>query len=303
MNRLGRVKACLGTVVFGMGLMADEAPAFEHGHWVDLSHAFSSDTLFWPTEEGFVLETEFKGFTPGGYFYMSNRYRSAEHGGTHLDSPIHFAEGRKTVDQLPLRQLCGRAVVVDVKGQADGDRDYQVGVEDLKTWEKAHGRIPKGAMVLIRTGFSERWPNAGAYLGTAEKGPAAVAKLHFPGLHPVAAKWLAEEREIRALGIDTASIDFGQSKLFETHRILLGKNIPAFENVTALGQLPATGAYVVAMPMKIQGGSGAPLRIAAWVADGVEAKGRAGVRTPASGGIMDPRGERAAAGRGRPGPR
>jgi len=140
-------------------------------------------------------------------------------------------------------------------------------VADMKTWETAHGRIPNGAIVLFNTGYARHWPNAKKYLGTDERGPNAVAKLHFPGLHPDAARWLIAERTIKAVGLDTAGIDYGQSTLFESHRVLFEKNIPAFENVAALDKLPVTGAYIVALPMKIKDGSGGPLRIAAWVAE------------------------------------
>jgi kynurenine formamidase len=155
--------------------------------------------------------------------------------------------------------------VVDVSSKALQDADYQITVADLKTWEERHGRIPKAAILLFHTGYSRHWPDATKYLGTAEKGVEAVAQLHFPGLHPDAARWLVTERAIKTVGLDTASIDYGQSTLFESHRILFEKNIPAFENVAALDQLPATGAYVIALPMKIKGGSGGPLRIVAWM--------------------------------------
>ena len=100
-------------------------------------------------------------------------------------------------------------------------------------------------------------------MGTDERGPAAVAKLHFPGLHPDAARWLVANRQINAIGLDTPSIDYGQSTLFESHRILFEKNIPAFENVANLDQLPVKGFTVIALPMKIKGGSGGPVRIIA----------------------------------------
>ncbi|MDP1586337.1 MAG: cyclase family protein, partial [Prosthecobacter sp.] len=189
----------------------------------------------------------------------------SEHGGTHVDAPIHFAEKGQTVDQIPIGQLIGAAVVIDVSAQAAENADYRVTVADFEAWEKEHGRIPQGAIVLLRTGFASFWPEAKAYLGTDQRGAEAVPKLHFPGLHPEAASWLIAERPIKAIGLDTASIDHGQSTLFESHRILLGKNIPAFENVAALDQLPATGALVLALPMKIKEGSGGPLRIVAWV--------------------------------------
>ena len=148
---------------------------------------------------------------------------------------------------------------------AEKDADYQIAVVDLKAWEAKHGQIPREAVVLLNTGYARYWPDAKKYLGTEEKGPEAVAKLHFPGLHPDAARWLTTERAIKAVGLDTASIDYGQSNLFESHRILFQKNVPAFENIAALDPLPPTGAYVVALPMKIKSGSGAPLRIIAWV--------------------------------------
>ena len=247
----------------GVGPAAE--PPFSGGKWIDLSHEFSAQTLYWPTAENFVLESEFHGQTPKGYFYDANRYRASEHGGTHIDAPVHFAEGHHTLEQIPLEQLIGPAVVVDVSAQPATNADFQIAVADLKAWETNHGQIPNGMIVLFRTGFGSRWPDAKSYLGTDEKGSNAVAKLHFPGLHPDAARWLVSERRPKAVGLDTASIDYGQSTLFESHRILFGQDVPAFENVSALEQLPATGAYVVALPMKIKGGSGGPLRIVAWV--------------------------------------
>src|SRR5438046_412873 len=119
------------------------------GRWIDLTHEFSKETLYWPTAESFTLETEFHGQTPKGYFYAANRYRASEHGGTHIDAPIHFAEGHKTVDQLPLDQLAGAAVVVDVSAKAQKDADYQITVADLKAWEGKHGQIPNGAIDLF----------------------------------------------------------------------------------------------------------------------------------------------------------
>src|SRR6266540_1886703 len=259
--------SCLLLALGSLGRPAAADSPFTGGRWIDLTHEFSAQTLYWPTAEPFTLEAEFHGQTPKGYFYAANRYRASEHGGTHIDAPIHFAEGHKTVDQLTIDQLIGAAVVVDVTAKAQKDADYQITVADLKTFEEEHGRIPNGAILLFHTGFARHWPDAKKYLGTDEKGPDAVAKLHFPGLHPDAARWLVAERAIKAVGLDTASIDYGQSTLFESHRILFENNLPAFENVAALDQLPATGAYVIALPMKIKGGSGGPLRIVAWVAE------------------------------------
>ena len=231
--------------------------------YVDLSHDLSSQAIFWPTGETFRLDTVADGVTDQGYYYASNNYSGNEHGGTHIDAPVHFAQGRWTVDQIPLDRLIGNAVVVDVSAASATNPDYQVSVADFTAWEQAHGQLEPDLIVLIRTDFSRRWPDAATYMGTSERGAAAVAKLHFPGLHPDAATWLAETRKVKAVGLDTASIDFGQSTLFESHRILYARNIPAFENLTALDQLPARGATVYALPMKIKGGSGSPLRAVA----------------------------------------
>jgi kynurenine formamidase len=235
------------------------------GTWIDLSHDFSSETIYWPTAKPFTLEVVSAQVTPGGYYYAANNFSASEHGGTHLDAPIHFAEGRHTADQVPLDRLVGSAVVVDVAARANADPDYRLDAAALEEWERSHGRIPDGTIVLVRTGWSSRWPDKARYLGTTKTGPAGVAELHFPGIDSSAARWLSAERQVKAVGIDTPSIDYGQSKTFDTHRILLAQNIPAFENVTNLERLPAGGAFVVALPMKIKGGSGGPLRIVALI--------------------------------------
>jgi len=239
------------------------ASPFPSGELVDLTHPFDERTVYWPTSDAFRLDTVAEGLTPAGYYYAANNLFTAEHGGTHIDAPIHFAEGRPSVDQIPLTRFFGHAVLVDVSSRAESDADYQVTVEDLVNWESEHGQIPPGTIMLIRTGFARYWPDAARYLGTDERGEEAVAQLHFPGLHPDAARWLVDNRPVRAVGIDTASIDFGQSTAFESHQVLFASEIPAFENLMALDRLPPTGAFVVALPMKIAGGSGGPLRAVA----------------------------------------
>ena len=234
------------------------------GRWVDLTHAFSSRSIYWPTDTlGFKLEQLAHGHTAGGWFYSSYRYSAAEHGGTHLDAPVHFAEGGWTNDQIPLASLVGPAVVVDVTSRVQPD--YLLSVDDLTQWEAEHGRIPKGAIVLVRTGWDARYQDRAAYLGTALRGLDAVAQLHFPGVSAEAAQWLVDNRTIAALGIDTPSVDYGQSADFRAHVILYKKNIPGFENVANLATLPPVGSFVVALPMKIEGGSGGPLRIIGYV--------------------------------------
>ena len=234
------------------------------GTWIDLSYEFSSDTVYWPTAKRFELQVESAGRTPAGYYYAANNVSTSEHGGTHLDAPLHFAEGKWSTDQIPLERLVGPGVVVDVTGQS-ANPDYLVTPDALDAWERANGSIPDGAIVLFRTGWGSRWPDPTKYLGTSKTGPEGVAELHFPGIHPDTARWLVARGTIRAIGIDTASIDYGQSKTFDTHQILFAANMPAFENVAQLDRLPASGSFVIALPMKIRGGSGGPLRIVAIV--------------------------------------
>lgn len=249
--------------------VADPSAVFDGraGSWVDLTHAFGQDTIYWPTDtQGFQLDELAYGRTEGGWFYAAYAFTTAEHGGTHLDAPIHFAEDAWTTDEIPLTSLIGPAAVVDVTARAHPD--YQVSVEDLAYWESSHGRLPDGAILLLRTGWSSRWGDRAAYLGTGATGPEAATQLHFPGLGPEAARWLVEERRVAAVGIDTPSLDPGQSSDFRAHVILNGANVPGFENLTGLEALPAKGAAVVALPMKIAGGSGGPLRIVAFVPRG-----------------------------------
>lgn len=238
---------------------------FSDGKWVDLTHAFDRQTPYWPTAEGFQLDTVFAGITEGGYYYSAYQFRGAEHGGTHIDAPIHFSEGKQTVDEIPLDKLTGLAIVIDVVDSVNQYIDYQVSQSDFERWESVHGRIPDGAIVLLRTGFEKFWPDKKKYLGTDQRGPSAVPLLHFPGLDPQAAKWLVDNRSIKAIGLDTPSIDYGRSSDFMAHRILFAQNIPAFENLVNLDSLPGSGAYIVALPMKIKGGSGGPLRIVAFL--------------------------------------
>ena len=237
------------------------------GKWIDLSYDFSDKTLYWPTANGFKLDTAFNGVTPGGFYYEAYNYCAAEHGGTHLDAPVHFAKGKWSSEQIPLNRLTGNAVVIDVSNNALKNADYLISIADIEAWEKTNGGLPDDIIILFRTGYGSFYPDAKKYLGTDERGTEAVAKLHFPGIDPIAAEWLVKNRKIKAVGLDVASVDYGQSKDFRTHQILYGQNISGFENVANLDKLPVKGAFIVALPMKIKGGSGGPLRIVAVVPD------------------------------------
>lgn len=231
---------------------------------VDLSHSYGPSTVFWPTSPTkFELNRLAFGMTPGGYFYSANTLATPEHGGTHLDAPIHFSEKGRTTEQIPLDQLIAPAVVIDATAQAAANRDYRLTRQDVIQFERAHGTITRGTIVLLRTGWSRHWPNVKAYLG--DDTPGDASKLSFPSYGVDAAQFLVEERAVAALGVDTASIDYGRSTDFQVHRVAAAKNVPGLENLTNLDRLPPRGALVIALPMKIEGGSGGPLRAVALV--------------------------------------
>jgi kynurenine formamidase len=231
---------------------------------VDLTHVFDAQTVYWPTAPStFALTRLHHGISAGGFFYSANSFCTPEHGGTHIDAPIHFAESHRAVDDIPVEQLIAPAVVIDVSGKAESDADYRLTRADAEAWEKRHGRIAARTIVLLRTGWSQRWPDRKRYLG--DDTPGDATKLHFPSYGREAAQLLVEQRGVAALGVDTASIDHGPSQDFPVHQIASRADVPGLENLAGLEELPEVGAWILALPMKIGGGSGSPLRIVALV--------------------------------------
>ena len=230
---------------------------------VDLSHEYGENTLYWPTDtRGFQLDTLAEGHTPAGFFYATKEFATAEHGGTHLDAPYHFAESADRVGEIPLRRLIAPGVVVDVSAQASADPDYRASAADLGNWEAEYGTIRPGTAVLFRTGWASRWPDALAYLGDDE--PGRADNLHFPGIAEDAMRLLVE-REVGLVGIDTASVDYGPSTDFIAHQVGGAAGIPNLENVGDLSGVPPTGFLLIALPMKIEAGTGAPVRVVALI--------------------------------------
>lgn len=240
---------------------ADHQKSVDLQRVVDLTYAFGPDTIYWPTGESFTLHPTAHGKTPQGYWYSSNDIAMAEHGGTHMDAPIHFGEGKMTAAEVPLSNCIGPAAVIDVRKQAAVNPDYLMTRDDLSAWEAQHGRVPRGAIVVLYSGWGRFWGDKKKYLGTDK--PGDVANLHFPGFSKEAVEFLVTERDIAAIGIDTASIDHGPSKEFWVHRAINGANKPAFENIANVDRLPPVGATLIALPMKITNGSGGPTRIIA----------------------------------------
>jgi kynurenine formamidase len=269
MERIRRSSLALATLLLADAASArppEKAPPIldlSRVRIVDLTHNFDEKTLYWPTAPStFKLTSLARGQTEGGFFYSANSFCAPEHGGTHLDAPVHFAEGRDAADQIPLTRLIAPGVVIDVSRQAGADADYRLSAADVRAWEGRHGAIAPGTIVLLRTGWGARWPDRARYFGSAS---ADATKLHFPAYGKEAAELLVKERKAAALGVDTASIDHGPSQDFAVHQVVNGANVPAFENVAQLEQVSETGAWIVALPMKIAGGSGGPLRIVALV--------------------------------------
>mmetsp|Transcript_30298 Transcript_30298/g.54812 ORF Transcript_30298/g.54812 Transcript_30298/m.54812 type:complete len:286 (+) Transcript_30298:85-942(+) len=257
----------------GLGLRSDcssttttaaaaTVPDLSQYRWVDLTYSFNNDTIYWPNSPSdFELDVLAFGITDGGYFYSANTFCTPEHGGTHLDSPIHFAANKWTTEEIPLERLNGPGVVVDVTSKTQADADYRLSLDDVLHFEQAYGMIPSKSILLLRTGWGDRYGNRVAYLG--DDTPGATDNLHFPSFGQEAARYLVEERKVSVLGVDTASIDYGQSRNFSVHQIANKANVPGLENVANLDLLPPTGSWIIALPMKIDMGSGGPARIVA----------------------------------------
>lgn len=220
---------------------------------LDLSYAISDKLVPWPGDEKWFEAKVNATVEKNGYFTRS--FWMLEHYGTHLDAPAHFPPGKATVDQIPVKQLFGPAVVLDVRVEGAKDADFQLPARRIEEWEKQHGRIPAGAIVLLRTGWASRWPDAQKYRNQDAQG-----KMHFPGFSLEAAKLLIE-RKVSGLGCDTMSIDYGASGDFAVHHLALGAGLYHLENLADLSGLPETGAFLVVAPIKLEGGSGGPVRV------------------------------------------
>ncbi len=254
--------ALLSIIVFFNIPANSQDTSLETGKLLDMTYTFDENTIYWPTTEPFKMEKLYWGFVKGGWWYASNNYGASEHGGTHVDAPIHFSENGKTIDQIPLHDWIGPAVKIDVVSKCLSNRDYLLTVEDIKQWEAKYGIMPDNAWVLMYTGIDTRYyPDKKKVLGTEKTGKDALPELSFPGFSAEAAKFLVNKRNIKGIGLDTPSIDYGKSKDFIVHRICSKVNKLAIENIANLDKLPAKGAILYAIPMLIKDGTGAPARI------------------------------------------
>jgi kynurenine formamidase len=226
---------------------------------VDLSYAINDKLVPWPGDEKVFEATVNATVEKNGYF--TRRFCMLEHYGTHLDAPIHFPPGKASVDQIAVKQFFGPAVVLDVSSEGARDADYQVPAARVEEWEKKHGRILEGSIVLLRTGWASRWPDARKYRNQDAQG-----KMHFPGLSAEAAKVLIS-RKVSGIGCDTMSVDYGASEDFAVHHLVLGAALYQLENLSNLSEVPEAGAFLVVAPIKLEGGSGGAVRVFALISE------------------------------------
>jgi len=227
-----------------------------------MTYAYDEHTIYWPNAKPFNLTPESRGITERGYWYAANFYAASEHGGTHADAPLHFAENGRTIDQVPLEEWIGPAVKIDTREQCARDRDYLMSSDDIKNWERKYGRIPAGAWVIMYTGIgTQYYPDPVRVMGTDKKGPSALPELSFPAFSRESAEFLIKERNITGIAIDTPSIDYGRSQDFPVHRVICGAGKLGLENIASLDKLPEKGAMLYVIPMLIKGGTGAPARV------------------------------------------
>jgi kynurenine formamidase len=205
-------------------------------------------------------------YDENGPAWYWNALHLGEHTGTHFDAPVHWITGRdlpdNACDTIPAHRFVGPACVFDLEVEAGRDPDFLVTPDTIQTWEEAHGRIPKGAWVLLRTGWSRR-RDAAAFLNAGPDGP------HSPGLSPSASKLLAQDRDVLGVGVETIGTDAGQAGTFDppfpNHAIMHGAGKFGLASLCNLDRLPPTGAVVIAAPLKIVNGSGSPCRVLAIV--------------------------------------
>ena len=237
---------------------------------IDLTHPVGENTVAWPTATKFSTANVIKTWVgvegEGGYWYEARDINQAEHSGTHMDAPAHFAKGAWHTSDIPLERLAGPGVKISIEKRAGKDKDTGLTVEDIYTWEEEHGDIPDGAVVIVHTGHGRWYDDKVKYFGRPvdkDLPENDTEHLHFPGVEPEAAKWLVANRKIVGLGIDTPSTDKGQSRDFQTHQVLGQANIWGLENLARTDELPSHGFVVYNMVHKLEGGSGGPTRVIA----------------------------------------
>ena len=240
---------------------------------VDLTQPLGPDTPviglppMFGSSPGFTMDTISR-FDDRGPAWYWNVLHLGEHTGTHFDAPVHWISGRdlpdNRCDTIPARRFVGPACVIDVHREVAANEDFLLLPEHVEAWEASHGRIPRGAWVLLRTDWSKRL-DAATFLNVKQDGP------HSPGFHKTTSELLAVARDVAGVGVETVGTDAGQAGTFDppfpNHATMHGHGKFGLASLRNLDQLPATGAVVIAAPLKIVNGSGSPLRVLAIVED------------------------------------
>lgn len=237
---------------------------------VDLTNRLSADTPTLTLPEPFANLIDFSieevsAFDDKGPLWRHNNIHTGEHIGTHLDAPRHWISNRDGSDvaDIPVSKLVGPACVVDITDKVAADVEYLLTVKDLQAWESAHGTLPAGGWLLVRTGWDQHSQDESAFLNAAD------GTSRTPGISSEAARWLAQERPIAGYGVETVGIDAGNAFILEppmpAHHFLLEADKYGITSLQNLSELPATGAMVVVSPLPIVGGTGSPARVLALV--------------------------------------
>jgi kynurenine formamidase len=229
---------------------------FDAYNIVDLTYTYDSTIPLYPGGAPFTL----KNMAQIEQGYYMNSFSVGEHVGTHLDAPSHFSKGAPDVDKIPPEALTGPVALIDIAEAASRDADTELTMDQMTAWEKSHGKIPDGAFLVVRTGWGKRWDEPDKYLNKDGGGV-----MRYPGISLSAAQFAVGQRGVKGLGIDTLSTDRGSSTTFPEHHYTLGAGKIHLENLANLDRLPATGAYLIAAPLKIKNGSGAPARVFALI--------------------------------------
>ncbi|VDH99633.1 Hypothetical predicted protein [Mytilus galloprovincialis] len=238
---------------------------------VDLTHIHGNDSIYWPTHTGYELIYSQRGNFGDGLWVASYTLKTTEHLGTHLDAPVHFNQYSWTTHQIPIDHLVGPGVIIDVKDKVKNDLDYRVTVADIEKWEENNGRIPNGAIVIMNSGWHERYPDKKRVFNTED--PIDTKTFHFPSWHEDTVAWMVAHRTIHVLGVDTPSLDYGQSRKFPVHVLISSENICGLENVGYLDRIPASGTIISIGAMKTENGSGCPARVIALIPQGKSTSG------------------------------
>lgn len=238
-------------------MSASQANTINYSRVVDLSHVIAPDMPLWPGDPA-VEFVDTAQFDKDGYFLR--KFTMGEHSGTHMNAPNSFHKDGMGIDRYEPQSLVVQAVVIDIRKEAQANADYVLTEGDILIWESKYGKVPKDSVVLLYTGWQEKWSDPKAFFNKDAEG-----KLHFPGFDGKATSFLLKERGIKGVGIDTHGVDPGLDLTYQTNTQVLAQNGIILECLTHIDQLPATGTTLVLGILRLKGGSGTPLSVMAFV--------------------------------------